>query len=189
MRCLYAILAALVVVLLAVPAPASPACQPGTCQTPAVVHQQAIAVARVAAVFPLYGAGYVGTGYGGDDETKELLRELLKEMRAMRQDLAAQQPAGTLDLKAGPDVFAVLKASCVSCHGGEKPKGDFALVNDRGEFLRLSPADRRSVLNRIDGKGGPAMPPAGHKPLTAAEKATIKAALADRPPGIPAGKK
>lgn len=189
MKALYAILAALAVVLVAVPAPASPVCQTGHC--PPVVHQQAIAVAPIAVVTPLYGAGYVG-GYGaGDDETKELLRQLLKEIQAMRQDLAAGGSAGTLNSTApkGPDVFAIFRASCVSCHSGDKPKGDFALVDGKGQFRPLSPPERRSVVNRIDGKGGGAMPPAkdGHKPLTAAEKAAVKAALSDSAP-IPAGK-
>jgi mono/diheme cytochrome c family protein len=190
MRCLYAILTGLAVVLVAVPAPASPGCQPGYC--PPAVHHQAVAVAPVVAAFPLYGAGYVGTGYGGDDETRELLRQLLAEMKAMRSELAAGKgPDGTLNSTAGPDVFAILRASCVSCHGGDRPKGDFAMTNEKGEFLRLSPADRRSVLARIDGKGGPVMPPTGkdHKPLTAAEKAAVKAALTDGKPAIPAGKK
>lgn len=183
MKPILALFAALTAVLVAVPsAPAD------TCHNPAV---QVVTPAVVATlVLPLYGAAYTGAGSGAD-ETNDLLKRLLQEMKEMRQDLAAlSRPVGTLAEKAGPDVFQVFRAACVSCHSGDKPRGDFALVSAEGKFLRLSPADRRSVLDRIGRPAAGRMPPAGKGPdgkdrpaLTPAEVQAVKRALADAPAG------
>lgn len=184
---------AMLATVAAVPVQAAPC---GSTFCPPVVNH--VVATPVVTALPLYGAGYSGYGAGADDETKELLRSLIREVQAMRSDLQAAQtgpPPGAMAAPKGPDVFAVFRASCVSCHGGDKPKGEFSLLDSKGQFRPLSPPERRSLVARIDGKGGSIMPPAreGHKPLTAAEKAAIKAALSDPAPtgpvpAIPAGK-
>jgi mono/diheme cytochrome c family protein len=178
MRYAYTLLALLAVTLVALP-------NPPVCHQPVYANKVVNAVAvPVAAAIPLYGAGYVGTA-STDDETKELLRQLIKEVQSLRADL---NPVGIQGKpEDGPDVFALVRSKCASCHSGEKAKGGFQMLNDAGEFLRLSGPDRRSVLARIEGKGGAVMPPPPGK-LTPAELAAFKSALTDKP-AIPAGKK
>jgi mono/diheme cytochrome c family protein len=182
MRYLYALAALLVATLVAVPAP--------VCQTHAPAapgyHQKAVVVKEVVAAFPLYGAGYVGTTGVGDDETKELLRQLIESNRAILEAVKAlggggEPPVPPLGAPKGPDVFEVVKAKCAGCHAGEKAGGGFEMANEKGELLRLSGPDRRSVLARIEGKGGAKMPPANKPQLTPAEVAALKAALSDAP--------
>lgn len=187
MRLAYAILAGLVGVLFAVPTAAAP-CQSRPCAAQAVVAAAPV-VAITPAVLPLYGAGYVGTT--SDDETKELLRQLLTELQAMHAEIKALKAAPTGFAKPADqvDVFAVLRANCVSCHSGQKPKGQFSLVTDAGKFRELSPPEIRSVLGRLEGKGGAKMPPADKPSLKPTELASIKAAFADGPPAIPESKK
>jgi mono/diheme cytochrome c family protein len=163
---------------------------PPVCHQPAHVANKVVVAnaAIVPAVLPLYGAGYVGAA-STDDETKELLRRIAEGQEKILKALE-NLGGGTVGIQEdkGPDVFALVKAKCASCHSGEKAKGGFQMLNDAGEFLRLSGPDRRSVLARIEGKGGAVMPPPPGK-LTPAELQALKAALVDKPSVIPAGKK
>lgn len=185
------ILAALVAVLIAVPSPAAP-CQTAVCQTPAYV---APVVTPLALALPLYGAGYVGAS-SGDDETKELLRALLAEIKAMRTDLA-NLPTGGGDvvppLRAGTpkvDVFAVFKASCASCHTSkvaESLGGGFEMITDDGKFIRLPPSTRKELVKRV--KAGTMPPPSKDRaPLSQPVRQAIEAAMTDVAT-IPAAKK
>lgn len=167
MKLAYLLLAGLAVVLVALPTRAGQPCASGHCPPPAVVTSAPVVaapiVAATAAVLPLYGAGYTGTGYGTDDETKELLKQLLQEVKQLRQDLASKggdapagDPVGTLSLTA-PSVQTVMTKSCASCHTGEKARKGFQLYTDDGKTVRLSGPDRRAVEQLV--KAGQMPPP------------------------------
>lgn len=148
----------------------------GHVQTAQTVHAvQAVhapAVITTAAVLPIYGAAYQQAATGDDDETKALLRQLLEEMRAMRADLN-KVPPQALGVAAGPDPAAILKKSCASCHTGDKAKGGFLIYTDKGESVKLSPADRREMTKRVASGN---MPPPPVK-LSVAEKDAVAKGL------------
>jgi mono/diheme cytochrome c family protein len=180
MRYAYTLAALLAVTLVALP-------NPPVCHQPVYANKVVTAVAvPVAAAIPLYGAGYVGTA-STDDETKELLRQLLAEIKSLRSDLAGN----TVGIQGDEDAVAVVQKAvqtkCASCHTGATARKDFKLMTEDGKFIELNGLSRKAVLDRIDGKGGAIMPPPPGS-LTPAEKAAFKAAFADKP-AIPAGKK
>lgn len=174
------------IVLLSCPELFADHCANTVCATP-------VAVPVVATVLPLYGASYVGGGNYGDDETKELLRQLLAEMKAMREQLASQQPLAPPPdgpLRAPKiDVQATMRTSCVGCHNPTKNAGDLSLVTADGKLRPLSGPERKSIINRLDGKGGDRMPPADKPQLAPEVKRAIQAALTDTVPTIPPAKK
>lgn len=145
-------------------------CHQGVCATPTI---QTI-VTPAALTLPIYGAAYQPTAAGNDDETKVLLKTLIDEVKALRADLA-KTPSGQPSALAVPgvDPVAVLKTACASCHTGEKAKGGFLIYTDKGESVKLSPADRREMTKRISNGNMP--PPPGK--MTVAEKEAVVRAL------------
>lgn len=135
-------------------------CSTGVCLTPNV---QTVVTNPVATAFtlPIYGAAYQPVAASTDDDTKALLKALIDEVKALRADIAkgsSGQPSA-LNVPKEIDPLTVLKASCASCHTGEKSKGGFAMYTDKGELVRLSPADRREVSKRVANGNMP--PPPG----------------------------
>lgn len=128
---------------------------------------------------PISGAAYVGSDTA---EQTQLLRDLLAEIKALRQDVQALRQA-VPPADAGGDaasatladakVQAAFKNNCARCHTGDKADGGFELFTDKGELVRLSPADRREVAKRVKVDQMP-KPPAR---LTPADKAMILAAV------------
>lgn len=158
------------------------------CYKPSYVQQNYAQQVQVLGVtVPLYGAVYTGENYV---QQSDILLQLLEEIRGLRADVADLRSGGTVTAQdKKQDVFALFKDSCVSCHSGAKPKGEFALVGSDGKYLKLSPADRRSVVERVERVGAGQMPPLGkdaagkqRRELSPADKAAIKAALTDAPP-------
>ena len=91
----------------------------------------------------------------------------------MRADMAKTPPGQPSALAAsGVDPVAVLKTACASCHTGEKSKGGFLIYTDKGESVKLSPADRREMTKRISNGN---MPPPPGKLTTAEKEALVKA--------------
>jgi mono/diheme cytochrome c family protein len=176
---LYAALAAL---LVAVPtAPAQP-CTSARCAAPAV-QAQPVVTQILGVTVPLYGAGYSGAG----SEQTDLLRQLLEEIKALRSDVANLQAGGTVPPLGARavDVSKIVKANCASCHTGgvaDDKGGGFELFTEKGEVIKLSPADRRSVEKRV--REG-TMPPATKPRLSAEDKAALLGALKDAPKVVP----
>lgn len=78
----------------------------------------------------------------------------------------AAEPADSTFAK---DVAPVLKAYCVSCHGGSKPKSDFALDTLSPDFPKNADA-WKGVMERLT-EGS--MPPKGKQRPTAAEEKAV----------------
>ena len=107
--------------------------------------------------------------------------------------LQAAATAGVVlaSVSAGPaggfvrDVAPVLEASCLRCHGAERPRGGLRI--DRADRLRtviVPGASGRSVLvQRLLGHGGDRMP-AGAPPLPAATLARIRRWIDRGAPGL-----
>jgi hypothetical protein len=134
-------------------------CVNGVCLTPNVQAVVTVPAISAAVSLPIYGAAYSPAG-GGDDDTRALLRELIAEVKALRADISKGGGAPSANsAAAGPDPVAVLRTSCASCHTGEKAKGEFLLFTDKGELVKLSPADRREVSRRVQSGNMP--PPPG----------------------------
>ena len=186
MRYALTLIALLCVTLVAVPAPV---CQTGVCHTP----YAAAPVVAAAVVVPAYGAGYVGAA-SADDETKDLLRRIADGQERILQALE-RLGGGTVGIQGGPDENAVavaqkaIQTKCASCHTGASAARGFELANDEGKLVQLNGLSRRTALDHIEARGGKVLMPPPNKPqLTPAEKAAIRAAFADKPAPIPAGK-
>jgi mono/diheme cytochrome c family protein len=145
----------------------------GVCLTPTV--QTVVTPVATAITLPIYGAAYQPVAASADDDTKALLKALIDEVRALRADLAKGAPTGQPSALAVPkevDPVAVLKTACAACHTGEKSKGGFLIYTDKGESVKLSPADRREMTKRIANGN---MPPPPGKLGTAEKDAVVKA--------------
>lgn len=141
------------------------------CSTPAH-HAQAILAPPVSVVVPLYAAQYAPqpTQPVSDD----VLREILAELRALREAVEANRPPGALPLRAA-DIGPILAAKCGACHGAKvaETKGaGMVLTDEKGAAWKLSGPEKRAVKEQVSsGK----MPRGGT--LTANEKAAILAAV------------
>jgi mono/diheme cytochrome c family protein len=170
------------------PAPAQPG--PGNqCGYPPANdahHYQAPLIINPAVVLPLYGASYTGAGTG-DDETRDLLKQLLQEVKQMRQDLAAKgDGGGAVAPLAARDPVAIVRAHCAACHTAgvaEDKGGGFELFTEKGDAIRLSAPDRKAIAGRV--RNG-TMPPAKAGRLAPADRDALLAAIADGPKKDPA---
>ncbi len=146
------------------------------------VHHNAVQVVAAAVVVPAYGAAY-HPGYKeptaeGDDETKELLKKSIEgqnETNALLRALLEKQGVtapGNPSATAAGDARGILKTQCADCHTGDKAKADFQMFTDKGEPVKLSPADRRAIVDRLNGRGAIMPPPP--KKIAAADKAAVE---------------
>lgn len=138
----------------------------GICTT--YQHAQAIVVTPAAVTVPLYGAVY--TQQPTQALSDDVLREILAELRSLREEVAAMRE-GRQPLTMPANVAPVLNAKCASCHGlkvAEQKGAGLVLTDDKGQPWRLSGPEKRAVREQVtSGK----MPKGGT--LTAAEKAAI----------------
>src|SRR5580658_7043781 len=82
---------------------------------------------------------------------------------------AAASAAEPADSKFAGTVLPVLKTYCVTCHGGNKPKSDFA-IDALAPKLATNSEEWKEILDRLT-EGS--MPPKGKPRPTAAEQAVI----------------
>lgn len=126
---------------------------------------------------PLYGAAWLGQNAAtSDGELKELLKELIAEVKGLREDInRGATPAGTLGLSAPKaaaqkiDGLTALRSACASCHTGKTAKAGFLLFDDSGKPRELSGIEKRESVRRI---GLDSMPPPPAK-LTPEGKAAL----------------
>lgn len=136
-------------------------------------HAQQVAVVPVGQVLvPVYGAVYTPPQQAQQNQqTADVLLEILAELRAMRAELAALKNPQAAQQVAS--VLPTLRTACARCHspaGADKDGGGFVLFDARGELsAALNDRDRARVANRVSRNS---MPPAPSK-LGAKEKAEI----------------
>lgn len=129
------------------------------------------------AVVPVYTAVY-SPDRGSDPEAVAVLRELLAEVKALREEVARLKspvPPGAAGAKA-PDPLLKLRAACAGCHGpaAADDKGGGLALFDTGGGLSpaLTPRDRQRAAARV---ANGSMPPPASAKLSADEKGTISA--------------
>lgn len=131
---------------------------------------------------PAYQSGY--------SATDDLLKQLLAEVRGLRQDVQSLRGLGT---PAGvADGGALLKTRCASCHTEGKAEdrgGGFVLVLKDGAIAPLSLYEQRKVSEQLRAK----KMPMGGTPLSSGEIDLVEKFLRERPdqqgPGQGAGQK
>jgi mono/diheme cytochrome c family protein len=143
----------------------------GVLATAAGANPPGYANPAVAAVVPVYAAVH-SPQTGGDDETKELLRQILGELKKL--NALAAQPVEPVT-PAVTDALAVARRSCLGCHGpaaAAEKGGEFVLFGDEGgtQFAPLNPRDRRRISDRVSNGS---MPPPKAGKLSNPDKAAV----------------
>lgn len=159
--------------------PCHPAARSCAVQQAAIV-QQVLAVPAVtfqSILVPVYAAAYVGPQVeqqtAADDETKELLRQLLEETRAMRADL--QSLRGPVLPLVQEGSLKAIQTNCQKCHSpttADAAGGGFKLFAANGSLAQLDARDKARVVNRVSRNS---MPPAPAKVTAADKKAILEA--------------
>ncbi len=150
---------------------AAPPCR--VCQKQVAVIQETAIVPVVSNIFyPLYTAQYQPGPSASADGNAELLRALLAEIKALRQDIRSPNGPGVPVPEAVADPLAGMKASalavannrCAACHTeatAGKKGGGFVLLTEGG-FAKLDAAKALNVLDRIwETNAARAMPKGG----------------------------
>ena len=139
----------------------------GICSTPQH-YAQSVVLTPAAIQVPLYGA--VFQPQQAQPLTDDVLREILAEMKALREEIAAMRE-GRQPLTMPANVGPILNARCAACHElkvAEAKGAGFVMTDDKGQPWRLSGPEKRAVREQVtSGK----MPRGGS--LTPAEKAVI----------------
>lgn len=157
------------------------------CHTPhhQTIYQNQHGVAVVAPlVLPLYGASYTGET---DNESKELLRQILETQKAILEKLTAgggTGPVGSLAVSK-PDGLKVMEKNCAGCHTAGKVKGDFEMYDAKGQMLKLNGPDKKEIAKRV---ANGTMPPVSVGRLTQGEKDSIKEFVESPPAKMPVAK-
>lgn len=125
---------------------------------------------------PVYAAAYVGPQVDqqtSDDETKELLRQMVEELRSMRAELQSLRgPA--LPLLQESHTKAV-QTNCQKCHAAnvaDSAGGGFKMFAANGSLVQLDARDKLRVVNRVSRNS---MPPAPAKVTAGDKKAILEA--------------
>jgi hypothetical protein len=135
-----------------------------------------------AVVVPYYAPSY-SVGYNGSEELAGIVKALIEDNKAMRQDLIQAIKAGPgvapalLPLKSRPPGLEIMAAKCATCHdeATAKAKGGGHLLFKSGEFIDQGDNLSRAVEEMDSGR----MPRGGK--LTDAEKYQVLSALVIRP--------
>lgn len=136
-------------------------------------------------IVPSYGAGFQR---GSDAEHLAALRDLLLEIKGLRQDFAglrqdlvnANQQAGQPKADPVVDGAKVIANRCMVCHDSKTAEGGLILVDKDGLLADLSVEQRYRNQRRVSSG---TMPPAKDKqgralpPLSAAEKTALLAVV------------
>lgn len=120
---------------------------------------------------PTYTPAYQ-TGYNA---TEDLLKQVVVELRLLRQDVQTLRVAGNVP-QAGLTLQGVITIKCAACHrdGVAQDKGDgFVLLEKDGSLADFSLGDKRRIVRMVD-KGLMPKPPAT---LSPEEKAVFQTLL------------
>lgn len=110
-------------------------------------------------IVPTYGAGAAGPATLGSDP---VLREILIELKGLRQDLAVALrngggAAGKTDTQPPATGIKLVATRCMPCHNADKAAGEYVMVEKDGTLADLS-LERRKQNDRRVRNGS--MPPA-----------------------------
>jgi hypothetical protein len=153
-------------------------------------HAPAYQHHAAAVVVPYYAPSY-SVGYNGSEELAGIVKALIEDNKAMRQDLIQAIKAGPgvapgtlLPLKARPPGLEIMAAKCATCHDEStaKAKGGGHLLFRGGEFIDQGDNLSRAVEEMDSGR----MPRGGK--LSDAEKYAVLSSLVIRPEAAAAGK-
>lgn len=138
-----------------------------------VVKKRAVVVAQpvvAAVVAPVLVPTYTAAYYAPSDQS-----EVVKELRALRAELAALKGGATGEVLS---LQALVAGKCASCHqpkNAEARGGGQVLIEDDGKLPPFSLAEKKAIIRAVESGE---MPP--RSPLAAHEKAALKAALTRR---------